>query len=155
MNFHVVILCVAALICFAVEVVVGSSPCADGSLTCAIRGKGLLEAAAAAGDEEETALSMLQMPGAKLRLQGNTAEVPHGVPHMVGENVMFKDVADEKYIFMLSEEKVGDGRTLHDATFSWPWPREPSFNNDALWVCVECGHTRHVFAVRGHVDGLG
>lgn len=134
MNFHVVILCVAALICFAVEVVVGSSPCADGSLTCAIRGKGLLEAAAAAGDEEETALSMLQMPGAKLRLQGNTAEVPHGVPHMVGENVMFKDVADEKYIFMLSEEKVGDGRTLHDATFSWPWPREPSFNNDALWA---------------------
>mmetsp|Transcript_138347 Transcript_138347/g.442116 ORF Transcript_138347/g.442116 Transcript_138347/m.442116 type:complete len:470 (+) Transcript_138347:82-1491(+) len=135
MKLRSVLWCGAALMCFVVKVDGDGSLCEDGGpAKCATRQEDQASFEAVGEGEEEAALSMLQMRGAKLRVQGNTAEVPHEVPHMVGENVMFKDVADEKYIFMLSEEKVGDGRTLHDATFSWPWPREPSFNNDALWA---------------------
>jgi len=135
MNFHVVILCVAALICFAVEVAVGSSPCADGTLTCTIKGKELLEAAAAAGDEEaqEAQVSMLQFK-AKLRDRGETSQAPATVPMTIGASVKFTDVSDQKYIFLLSEEKVYDGQTLQDATVGVKWPAEPAFKNDALWA---------------------
>mmetsp|Transcript_139636 Transcript_139636/g.445606 ORF Transcript_139636/g.445606 Transcript_139636/m.445606 type:complete len:165 (-) Transcript_139636:1122-1616(-) len=119
--FHVVILCLAAPICFAVEVAVASSTCADGSLICTIPDRELLEAmgeVAPAGAEEaqEAQLSMLQRRAKQLHDRGHAAEVPAAVPMTSVAGSHFTDVSDNQYIFMLSEEKVYDGQTLQEET---------------------------------------